>query len=304
MMKINVRLGRCTAALFLAACAPASGAGRIAPGAGAVELVGEGVLSTAANEYNPSFTPDGRMMAFARSEPDFRNPRILFARLRDGRWSAPEPAPFADPRYGDSDPTFAPDGRTLYFVSDRPAPGRDSARADLDVWRVRREGDRWGAPEHLGPEVNTRAQELGPAWHDGWLYFSSSRGGRARMLDLFRARATGDGFGAAEALAPLNTAASESDAELSPDGTLLTFWSDRQGGEGGDLYLSRRTGDGWSAPVALARANSAGFDFTPEISPDGRWLYFASTRAGAADRGAVEGQQASIYRVPLRSVLP
>jgi hypothetical protein len=171
------------------------------------------------------------------------------------------------------------------------------------VWRVRRDAGRWGTPEHLGPEVNTRAQELGPSWHDGWLYFSSSRGGRARMLDLFRARATGGGFGAAEALSHWNTTASESDAEFSPDGALFIFWSDRPGGAGtGDLYLSRRTADGWSAPVALARANSAGFEFTPEISPDGRWLYFASTRA--ADGSAAPDQQASLYRVPLRSVLP
>jgi hypothetical protein len=47
------------------------------------------------------------------------------------------------------------------------------------VWRVRREatpdGERWGTPERLGPEVNTRNQELGPTWRDGVLYFASAR---------------------------------------------------------------------------------------------------------------------------------
>jgi Tol biopolymer transport system component len=287
-----IAVGALLSATLMAACAPAPG--RIAPGG--VEMVGEGSLSTAANEYNPSLSPDGRTLVFARSEPEFRNARIFFTHLRGGRWSEPEPAPFADPRFSDTDPTLSPDGRTLYFASDRPAAGRDSTRRDLDVWRVRREGVGWGVPEHLAA-VNTRAQELGPSWHDGWVYFASTRGGRARMLDLFRARETADGFGPAEALDRWNTGASESDPELSPDGTLFLFWSDRPGSRTADLYVSRRTGDAWSDPVPLERASSAGFDFTPEVSPDGRWLYFSSDRPAAAG-------QSNLYRVPLHGVLP
>jgi Tol biopolymer transport system component len=288
--------------LLLAACAPAPGP---APSpTSRVERVGEGVLSTAANEYNPSLSPDGRTLVFARSEPDFRSPRILFSHLRGGRWSAPEPAPFAVEGRGDSDPTWAPDGRTLYFVSDRPAPGRDSARTDLDLWRVRRQGDGWGAPEHLGAAVNSPAQELGPEWHDGWLYFGSSRGGRARMLDLFRAREAGGGFGAAEAMEAWNSPASEGDPEFSPDGATVLFWSNRPGGQGGgDLFVSRRVGETWSAPEPAAGLNSPAFDFTPDFSRDGRWLYFASTRTDpAAPSGAGNGQS-DLYRAPASAVL-
>jgi hypothetical protein len=289
--------------VIFAACVPAPEPGQGPPPAARVEMVGEGVLSTAANEYNPSLGPDGRTLVFARSEPDFRNARILFSELRDGRWSAPEPAPFTVAGHGDSDPTFAPDGRTLYFVSDRPAPGRDPARTDLDLWRVRRQGDGWGAPEHLGAGVNSPAQELGPAWHGGWLYFGSSRGGRARMLDVFRARETGTGFGPVEPMEEWNTAASEGDPEISPDGATALFWSDRPGGQGGgDLYVSRRTGEGWSAAEAVSALNSAGFDFTPSFSPDRRWLYFASTRADPAGSSAVRNGQSNLYRVPASAV--
>jgi hypothetical protein len=179
----------------LAACAPTTRPTDGSPSAGTAELIAPGVLSTNANEYNPSLSPDGRTLVFARSAADFRTPAILVSRLERGEWSTPRPVPFADPRFGDSDPTFAPDGRTLYFISDRPAPGRDASRRDLDLWRVRFDAGRWGTPEHLGNEVNGPGQELGPAWHDGWLYFGSTRGGQARMLDLFRARDTGEGFG-------------------------------------------------------------------------------------------------------------
>lgn len=295
-------------ALLAAACAPSSGA---APATASpstapapVEVVGPGVLSTAANEYNPSLSPDGRTLVFARSEADFRNPRIFFSRLRDGRWSAPEPAPFTASLPG-TDPTFSPDGQTLYFASDRPAARRDSTRRDLDLWRVRRRGDGWGEPEHLGDEVNSRGQELGPAWYDGWLYFGSTRGGRARMLDIYRARDEGGRFGAAEEMPQWNTEASEGDPEFSRDGRVFLFWSDRAGGRGAaDLYVSHRTETGWTEPVRVEVANSAGFDFTPSFSPDGRWLLFASTRAGPADPAASADGQASLYRVRAAASLP
>jgi Tol biopolymer transport system component len=124
------------------------------------------------------------------------------------------------------------------------------------------------------------------------------------MLDLFRAREDGAGWGAVEAFDAWNTAASESDVEFAPDGRTALFWSDRPGSREGDLYLSRRTVDGWSAPVAVERANSAGFDFTPDISPDARWLYFASMRVDSARLTAAQNGQSNLYRAPLRSVLP
>lgn len=294
--------------MLLAACSPPQQGSPPppAPDVGA-EVVGDGTVSTTgANEYNPSLAPDGRTLVFARSEADFRNAKIHLSYRRGEQWSEAEPIGFSDPRYTDSDPTLSPDGRTLYFISDRPAPGREAGRTDLDIWKADREGDGWSDPVHLGPSVNTPAQELGPAWHDGWLYFASSRGGRASMLDLYRARAAGGGFDAAQPLEQWNTAASESDPELSADGTQLLFWSDRPGGQGGgDVYRSERVGAGWSEAVRLqGPINSAGFDFTPTFAPDGKWIYFASTRSrpGEPDGGA-QGDS-NLYRLRSEAVLP
>jgi Tol biopolymer transport system component len=274
--------------------------------AGTAELFGEGTFSTPANEYNPSLSPDGRTLVFARSEPEFRNARILVSHLRDGRWSPAQPIAFTDARYSDTDPTFSPDGNTLYFISNRPAPDRDSARADLDIWRVRRVQGGWGTPEHLGAAVNSRAQELGPTWHDGSLYFASSRGGRARMLDIYRSREGAAGFGPAEALDQVNSEASDSDPEFSRDGRTLLFWSDRAGGRGqADVYASRRTAEGWSTARLLEGGiNSSGFDFTPSFSPDGRWIYFASMRQDSAANPVVHNGQSNLYRIGTAAVLP
>lgn len=273
------------------------------PAPGHPDILLPTVFSTDANEYNPSVTPIGRTLVFARSAPEFRDAKIMISHLDfHGRWTAPERVPFSDDRYTDTDPTFSPDGRTLYFISDRPAAGRDAARRDLDLWRVSYHDRRWGTPEHLGAEVNSPGQELGPAWHGGWLYFGSTRGGAARMLDLYRAPERGGRFGAAEALPDVNTAASEGDPELSADGSLLLFWSDRPGSAQGDLYASRRTAAGWSAPAPL-RVNSPGFDFTPSFTRDGRWLYFASDRTETTGLARLPGQS-NLFLVRAADALP
>ncbi|HEU4452672.1 MAG TPA: hypothetical protein VFR81_06405 [Longimicrobium sp.] len=304
MLRPLVPLLLAAAAACAGSPAPVGGPVPFCP-TGEVEIVAPGVVSTAASEYNPSLSPDGRTLVFARAERGFENAKIHVSRWTRAGWSEPRPISFTDARHTDSDPTFSPDGRTLYFISTRPAPG-DTTR-DLDVWRAERNGDGWSTPERLGVEVNSPGPELGPTLHDGWLYFGSARRGGAGGLDLNRARAAGTGFEAAETLGTaINGAGSEGDPELSRDGRTLLFWSDRPGGAGeGDLHLARRTADGWSAPGPIAAANSPRFDFTPSISPDGRWLYFASTRTEAPGApAAVLGGESNIYRIRLSPSCP
>lgn len=231
------------------------------------------------NEYNLSRSDDGRTLVFARSEADFRGARIMVSERRGRGWSTPAPIAFSDERYRDSDPWMTPDGRTLYFVSDRPAPSRTD-RHDLDVWRSRRgPNGSWAPPEHLGTEVNGAGEELGPELHGGLLYFATARRSGMGGLDIYAAKVTTGGFAKPELLpTPINSAASESDFTLSRDGKTALFW--RQVGERGLLHVAKRGEDGaWSAPQPLPDSINVGpFNFTPALSADGKRLSFASTR--------------------------
>jgi len=278
------------AALLMAGSAFA--AGPIGP----ARLVQPGTVSAQKNEYNLSASDDARTMVFARSEAEFAGSKIMVAQRRAGRWSRPVPIGFSDDRYRDSDPWLTPDGRTLYFVSDRPTASRGDRR-DLDIWRSARRADGgWGAPEHLGDIVNGKGEELGPELHGGTLYFATARRSGKGGLDVYAAERTADGFAAPKLMPdPINSTASESDFTLSRDGRLALFW--RQVDGRGLIHVARRAADGgWSEPRPLPDGVNVGpFNFTPALSADGRRLTFASTRLR---EGQAEGM-ADIYQIEL-----
>ncbi|HZF94954.1 MAG TPA: hypothetical protein VEZ20_08785 [Allosphingosinicella sp.] len=233
--------------------------------------------SSPQNDYNLSEA--GRTRVFARSEAEFRNARILVSERTRAGWSTPRPIAFTDPRFSDSDPWLTPDGRTLYFISDRPAPDRAEGARDYDIWRAARmPNGAWSAPERLGPEVNSAGQELGPELHGGILYFSSARRSGRGGLDIYAAPAAGTGFAQAALLdGPFNGPASESDFTLSPDARTALIWRSGEGAAG-RLHIARRTASGWTEPAPLPAAINRGpFNFTPSFSRDGRTITYAST---------------------------
>lgn len=82
------------------------------------------------------------------------------------------------------------DGRYLIFASDMP--GGFGGR---DLWYTRydRKAEKWSAPKNMGPEINTKGNELFPTFAlNGDLMFASD--GRPGMggLDIFRAKRLGD----------------------------------------------------------------------------------------------------------------
>ncbi|MGO1003465.1 hypothetical protein [Lysobacter sp. CA196] len=280
----------------------ATGSGRqlASPQADVARLLGADWLSGTRNDYNLSTDSGQRLMVFARSEANFKDSRIWFARKDGAGWGEAAEAPFTDPRYRDSDPWLTPDGRTLYFVSNRPVSG-ESPNTSLDIWRVGVEEGRFGVPERLGA-VASDGEELGPELHDGWLYFNSSRKGGPAKMAIYRARMSRGGFDAPQPLgAPFNDGAIQGDFTLAPDGGMAVFWSQRSGSADLDLFAACRTSDGWSAAVRLpSPINAPGMDFTPSLTADGRQLRFASMRtsAHADDAAHVLNGQANLYVVP------
>lgn len=252
-----------------------------------------GIISTPQNEYNLSTSDDNKIMVFARSDADFKDAHIMVMTNTKKGWSEPVVAPFSIKNYSDSDPWISPDGKWLYFVSDRPSPNRDASRKDRDIWRIRHNGaGNWGVPEYIN-NVNSEKEELGPELHNNILYFNSSRKGGIGGLDIYSAKSMADGNFEKPILLPepINSPKSEGDFTLSRDNKRAYFWSTRSGE--GTIYTSVFENNNWSQPVALnSDINIGQFNFTPSISADGKILTYASTHEH-------EGQKADMADIYL-----
>lgn len=249
-------------------------------------LFAEGVISTGDYDSHPAFAPDGRTLYFVKSTPDFNFWTIVVSRFAGGRWGAPEVAPFSG-RYSDADPFVTADGSRLYFISDRPAPGK--AKRDLDIWVVERTAAGWGEPQNLGPPVNGDGNEWYPTLtRDGTLYFGSDRAGGRGRTDIYRARLSGGKYGEPENLGEaVNTQFNEFEAYVSPDERFIIFMGGgRADGLGGyDLYLSHRRQGAWTKAVNLgAPVNSSGNELSPVIAPGGNYFFWTSTRGFAGEQ--------------------
>jgi hypothetical protein len=245
------------------------------------EIFQPGVISTGDDESHLAFTPDGRTLYLIRNTPDFRHWTIVVSHHDSGRWSVPEVAPFSG-RYNDADPAFSADGRTLFFISTRPIDGKGAERADTEIWRMQRKGEGWGEPEHLARLSSDRDEWFPTVAANGTLYFGSERPGGHGGCDIWRSRLVDGEYAEPENLGePLNTAANEVEPFIAPDESYLIVAAGHPEGLGFyDLYVSYPCAGAWTKLEHLrGDINSTGWDFAPKVTPDGRYLFFASNRS-------------------------
>jgi len=145
-------------------------------------------------------------------------------------WGALIPFDHNDPNGNYGHPCVSPDGRKLYFVSDRAG-----GEGGTDIWYCDNLGNQWGAPQNLGPKVNTTGDEWLPyAARNGTLYFASTGHPGLGGSDLFYSRITTNGAGNVFNMGyPMNTQYNDHGLLLVNDSSGF-FVSDRPGGMGSD----------------------------------------------------------------------
>ncbi|WP_457445131.1 TolB family protein [Roseateles sp. P5_E4] len=231
-------------------------------------------VSTDQYESSPSFAPDGRTMIFMRANPQFSAYRLMQSSCGPRGWSEAVPLAIAAPLpASEADPFITADGRQLWFVSNRPFPGKQGD--DLDIWVADSDGrGGWDAPRRLPEPINSAQSELLPRrLPDGRLFFGSDRPGGLGGNDVYVATPRADGgWRVANLGAPLNTAHNDYEVEMSRDASQAVVVSDREGRS--HLYRFARSGDGWR-PLGRVPARDDVFQVGPLLSPKADRLLFA-----------------------------
>ena len=291
--KVPVRRFCLIALPFLACCqaschgsevSPNDYLGQTPPGMTA-QLFFPDVVSTGDGELNSVFSADFREFYFTRRGIPGIPPRIMVSRRGKEGWGLPEPVDF-DQRFSAIDLFLTHDGQRMVFCSDRPHDGGSSPREDHDFWVSMRAGGAWSEPQPFAREASSGFEDFYPILTgEGNLFFNSQRDGPGTN-NIFRAAWDGQGYAEPEKLpAPINSDFREFDAFVSPKEDLIIFSSDRPGGLGrADIYLSYLEDGRWSEPRNLGAAvNSEASEYGAMLSPDGRFLFFTSSRSGTED---------------------
>ena len=240
-----------------------------------------GLVSTGLNERDMAISPDGKDMYYTIQAPRLSFSTIVHRIYRNNKWGNAEIAFFSG-QYADLEPAFSPDGKRLFFVSNRPLMG-DSGTKDYDIWYVEKKSSGWGTPVNAGPEVNSADNEFYPSiTTDGSLYFTAIRPDTLGQEDIYKSKWSGNKFMKPENIGPVvNSRHDEFNAFVDPMERYIIFSveGDREGYIGrGDLYISYRQGDGnWDEPVNLGPAiNTNRLDYCPFVHKG--ILYFTSER--------------------------
>ncbi|TFG78905.1 MAG: hypothetical protein E4H23_06905, partial [Chrysiogenales bacterium] len=193
------------------------------------------------------------------------------------QWTKRSVAPFSGV-YSDVDPYITSDGKRLYFSSMRPLDVNGESK-DSDIWYVEKNShNSWGNPVHI-ENLNTIGKDdyYTSITRDGTMYYSIF-GNHGSPGDICKAKLVNGVYTKPELLeSSINTHSNEHDPFIASDESYLIFTSDRPGGFGrGDLYISIKKTDGtWSEPKNMGdKINSAGYDFCPLVSHDGKYLFF------------------------------
>lgn len=252
-----------------------------------------GLETGADNQLGLTFAPGAAAAFWVAWDGDWGSSdaspkRIYVSRLSDGKWNTPVLADFSA-IHSDDDPFVSPDGRWLYFVSDRPTSS-DDAGNDTNIWRYDlSKADRPEADRLEVVPVNSDAEEYSPVvTASGNLYFASDRSGGPGQGDLYRADALDNGFAPPQVLgSAFNTPTGEWNLWVSADETDILFEASSRSTNvsiPGDLYYSWRNGAAWSPAIAVSQLNTGDSDLMPRLHPDGKTLYYTSAPIGGHAR--------------------
>lgn len=199
-----------------------------------------GSINTNAHDAVTGISADGKIIFIYKNDlkdPQSRGGDIYSSKIVNGKWRTPENmAKPINTSYWEGGACISPDGKTLFFTSERPGGSGSS-----DIWMAKRlTKTTWDKPVNLGTDVNSAFDEVGLflAPDGKTLFFCSNGKGSMGDYDIFKtvlengkwSKPTNLGY-------PINTDKRDGPFVVSADAQTGYFASNRDGGLGeSDIY--------------------------------------------------------------------
>ena len=240
-----------------------------------------GDLNSSDDDFAPLLLGNGKVLYFTSNRGGDQD--IYSAVMGYNDWEQVQAAgPVLNTGGDEGGTTITPDGRWMVFT----ACDRQDGLGDCDLYIAEYLGGSWRNIRNLGADVNSPSWDSQPSLSpDGlMLFFASERPGGQGGTDLWMSsRAYGGDFSRAVNLGRnINTTGDEVAPNIAADNSTLYFSSDWHPGIGGqDVYRSKKSAGGWTAPQHIGTPiNSEWDDYFCSLRLNSDDLYFASNRPG------------------------
>lgn len=200
-------------------------------------------VNTKFHEGPLAFSPDGKTVYFTRNNissgkkrrdgQKIQNLKLYIAQVdENGKWTDEKEFPYNSKDYSVGHPVLTSDGKTMYFVSDKPG-----GMGGADIYKAAvLENGTFGEMINLGNKINTEGQEMFPFIDsEERLFFSTDGHPGLGGLDVFVAFLENGRVGKIHSLGiPVNSQFDDFAFNLSKDLKTGFLSSNREGGKGGD----------------------------------------------------------------------
>lgn len=200
-------------------------------------ILGESVNEPGRHNSAIAISNDGQKMLLYRDDI-YGNGDIWESSLHGKKWNDPEKLPEpVNSTYHEASASYSPDGKTIYFVSDR-----QGGHGGLDIWMCTKdEKGNWGKAKNLGTMINTSSDEEGVFMHpDGKTIYFSSKGHKSTGgYDIFKSvYENGKWTNPVNLGSYINTTEDDVYYVLTADGKTAYYSSTKTGGFGkNDIYI-------------------------------------------------------------------
>ena len=251
------------------------------------EIFAEGVISSKdINVFNFTFTNNDKTIYFTRRQGNEKQ-KIYFSNFENNKWTEPQIASFSTDR--DETPFITPNGKTLYFGSQRPIPNRQNkGNFDMNIWKTDWKNGKWSEPTPLNEIIN-QVQIEKEEWpssnqnsiftNDGLNFYFATMVRGTKTIEMFQTKQIKGVFTQPIKIDNLlkDDKYWKSTPIISPDGKYLIFNAygtpDGKGGE--DIYVSQKTENGWSLAKNIGELiNTKTEETGARFSQDGKYFFF------------------------------
>lgn len=202
-------------------------------------------------------SPEGNTLILYKTDKTWTAGDLYWSELDENSWSEPVMYPKnINTKYVESSASYTPDGKTLYFSSDKPG-----GLGGKDLYRVTKlPNGEWSFPVSLGDKINTPYDDDAPFIHPNntTLYFSSKGHQTIGGYDVFKSEWSDEiGWSEPNNMGhPINTTRDDIFFTVSADGKMGYFSSLRDEGMGDqDIYQVELVKD--PAPVIRGKVVSS-----------------------------------------------